>query len=183
MRKSRLVSNFVGACCVVLLLAASASAQEYDIVPGSRIGKIEIGMSRQAVHNTLGKPSGTYSLRARGYKGEYWFSSDNSNTLRVFYDPAGHVYQVSITSSRFKTPEGLTTQSSLDEVKRHYKNLKVLHFAARGNIDYYDAVRQGISFEFTERVDDRNVSSYEMYGLLIHKRGGSVLPEPDELFR
>jgi hypothetical protein len=183
MMRLKMFRRLIVASCLMLLFMTVAVAQDYDIMPGSRIGKIEIGMSRQAVHNTLGKPTGTYALRDRGYKGEYWFSSDNSNTLRVFYDPAGRVYQVSITSSRFKTPEGLTTQSSLDEIKRHYKNLKVLHFAARGNIDYYDAVRQGISFEFTERVDDRNVSSYEMYGLLIHKRGGSVLPEPDELFR
>jgi len=140
-------------------------------------------MSRDAVHNTLGRPTGTYTLRQRGYTGEYWFSTDETNTLRVFYDPTGRVYQVSVTSKRFRTPEGLTTESSLDEVRRSYRNLKVRHFAARGDIDYYDSVQQGITFEFTERTDDRNVSSYQMYALLIHKRGGSVLPEPDERSR
>lgn len=172
--------SLIVAACLSLLFVTTAAAQNNDIIPGVRIGKIEIGMSRQAVHSTLGNPTGTYTLRARGYKGEYWDSADEIKTLRVFYDPAGCVYQVSVTSRRFKTPEGLTTNSSIDEVRRHYRNLKVRHFAARGDIDYYDAVQQGITFEFTERVDDRNVSSYEMYGLLIHKRGGAVLPEPDE---
>lgn len=171
------------AACLMLLFVAGAAAQDYDIMPGNRIGKIEIGMSRQKVHDTLGNPTGAYSLRSRGYKGEYWISSDSTNTLRVFYDPAGRVYQVAVTSSRFTTPEGLTTESSLDDIKRHYQNLKVLHFTARGDIDYYDSVRQGIAFEFTERTDSRNVSSYEMYAISIHKRGGSVLPEPDERLR
>lgn len=183
MARLKMFRSLIVASGLTLLFVATAAAQDYDIMPGSRVGKIKIGMSRQAVYTALGNPTGTYTLRARGYKGEYWFSSDNSSTLRVFYDPAGRVYQVSVTSSRFSTPERLTTQSSITDIMRHYKNLKVLHLAARGDIDYYDAARQGIAFEFTERVDSRNVSSYEMYAILIHKRGGLVLPEPDELTR
>lgn len=169
--------------CLALLFAVSTAAQDNDIVPGERIGKIEIGMSRQAVRSTLGNPAGTYSLRARGFKGEYWISSDNSNTLRVIYDGAGSVYQVSVTSTRFTTPEGLTTQSSLADVRSHYRNLRVLRYAARGNIDYYDAVRQGIAFEFTERYDAHTAQAMRLYAILIHKRGGSVMPEPDERLR
>lgn len=166
----------------MLLFVASAAAQDYDIVPGSRIGKIEIGMSRQAVHNVLGNPTGAYRMRPRGYRGEYWISS-SENTLRVIYDVGGNVYQVSVTSQSFKTPEGLTTQSSLADIKSHYRNLKVLRFTARGDIDYYDAVRQGVAFEFTERYDAHSAQAMRLYAILIHKQGGSVLPEPDERVR
>jgi hypothetical protein len=165
-----------------LLFVAGAAAQDYDIVPGSRIGKIEIGMSRQVVHDALGLPTGSYRLRARGYRGEYWISSSD-NTLRVIYDAAGRVSQVSVTSTHFTTPEGLTTQSSLADVKSHYKILKVLHFTARADIDYYDAVRQGITFEFTQRYDAHSPQAMRLYAILIHKQGSLVLPEPDERVR
>jgi hypothetical protein len=170
------------AACLMLLFVAGAAAQDYDIVPGSRIGKIEIGMSRQAVHDALGLPTGAYRMRTRGYRGEYWISSSD-NTLRVIYSPAGRVYQVSVTSTRFTTPEGLTTQSSLADIKSHYRNLKVLRFTARGDIDYYDAMRQGIAFEFTQRYDAHAPQAMRLYAILIHKQGSSVLAEPDERVR
>lgn len=166
----------------MFLFVAGVAAQDYDIVPGNRIGKIEIGMSRQVVHSTLGNPTGAYRLRARGYRGEYWISSSD-NTLRVIYDAAWKVYQVSVTSPRFTTPEELTTQSSLADIKSHYRNLKALHFTARAEIDYYDAVRQGITFEFTQRYDAHSSQAMRLYAILIHKQGSFVLPEPDERVR
>jgi hypothetical protein len=170
------------ALCLMLIFVAGVAAQDYDIVPGSRIGKIEIGMSRQAVHSTLGNPTGDYRMRARGYRGEYWISSSD-NTLRVIYDGAGKVFQVSVTSPRFTTPEGLTTQGSMDDIKQHYRNLKVLRFTARGEIDYYDAVRQGVAFEFTQRYEASAPQGMRLYAILIHKAGSSILPEPDERVR
>src|SRR4051812_9109300 len=122
MRRGRIIS-FVVVCGLAVLCAASVSAQEYDLVPGQRIGWIEIGMSHQTVQGKLGKPSGTYSLPGRGNRGEYWFSSDNSNTLRVFYNSAGRVYQISVTSPRFTTPEGINSRSGLADIRRAYKNL------------------------------------------------------------
>jgi hypothetical protein len=170
------------ASCLMLLFVAGATAQgDYDIVPGRRIGKIEIGMSRQAAHGALGKPTGAYRL-SRGYQGEYWISASD-NTLRVIYDQAGRVYQVSVTSPRFTTPEGLTTESSLGDIRSHYRNLKALHFTARADIDYYDAVRQGIAFEFTQRYDAHSPQAMRLYAILIHRQGSSVLPEPDERVR
>lgn len=170
------------AACLTFLFVAGVAAQDHAIVPGSRIGKIEIAMSRQAVHTMLGNPTGDYRMRARGYRGEYWISSSD-NTLRVIYDAAWRVYQVSVTSPSFTTPEGLTTKSSMADINSHYKNLKVLHFTARGDIDYYDAVRQGIAFEFTQRYDAHSPQAMRLYAILIHKQGGSVLPEPDERVR
>jgi hypothetical protein len=172
------------AFCLLLLFAASASAQDYDVVPGQGIGFIEIGMSRQTVHGKLGKPSGTYTLPGRGNRGDYWFSSDNSNTLRVFYNAAGRVYQISVTSPRFTTPEGLNSRSSLAEIRRSYGNLKVLRVTARGDIDYYYDSRRGIAFELTDQSDAHSSPlMMKTYAVLVFRKGTSPQPEPDEHLR
>lgn len=181
MRRGRIISFVAAGCLALLFGAASASAQEYDIMPGQRIGWIEIGMSRQAVLGKLGKPSGTYSLPGRGQKGDYWFSSDNSNTLRVFYNSAGRVSQVSATSSRFTTPEGINSRSGLADIRRAYKNLKVLRVSARGDIDYYYDAGRGIAFEVTDQMDAHSSSLVmRLYAILVFRPGGRPQPEPDE---
>ncbi|MDQ3820116.1 MAG: hypothetical protein M3362_20895 [Acidobacteriota bacterium] len=184
MKRSEMFTKFVGAFCLALLFAVSASAQEYEIVPGQRIGSIELGMTRKAVHAKLGNPSGTYSLRGRGYRGDYWFSSDNSNTLRVFYNGAGRVFQISVTSARFTTPEGLNTRSSLADIRRSYKNLKVLRMSARGDIDYYYDPSRGIAFELTDHMDAHSARlTMQLYAILVFRPGSSPQSEPDEFFR
>lgn len=183
MRNSKMINKIVVAICFVLLFVASASAQEYDVVPGQRIGSIELGMSRQTVHEKLGKPSGTYSLQGHGNRGDYWSSSDNSNTLRVFYDAAGRVYQISVTSPRFTTSEGLNSRSSLAEIRRSYGNLKVLRVSARGDIDYYYDSRKGIAFELTDQLDAHSSLVMKTYAALVFRKGTSPQPEPDERLR
>jgi hypothetical protein len=172
----------VMACLVLLLFCAQAAGKDGGITPGRKIGRIEIGMTRQIVHGKLGRPSGTYKLLGRGYKGDYWHSQDNENTLRVFYDRNDRVYQISATSPGFNTSEGISTRSSLAEVKRQYPNLKVLRVAARGDIDYYYDSRKGVAFVFTERLEE-NGSAMRLYAIQVFKLGGSPQPEPDELLR
>lgn len=183
-RKSGVIGKFVAACCLALLSVVPAPAQDYDVVPGQRIGAIRIGMERPTVLNKLGQPSGTYPLPGRGHRGDYWLSSDNSNTLRVFYDGAGRVYQISVTSPRFTTPEGLNSRSGLAGVRRSYRNLRVLRVSARGDIDYYYDSRKGIAFELTEQTDEHSSRpTMRPYALLVFKRGGSPQPRPDEYLR
>lgn len=170
------------ACFLLILLAVQIAGQENSIAPGRKIGKVEIGMSRPMVHKNLGTPSGTYDLPGRGNKGEYWFSQDNSNTLRVFYNRNGRVYQISATSPRFATPEGLSANSSLAEVKRQFPNLKVMRMTKRGDIDYYYDSRKGVAFEFTEQLEESG-SAMRLYAILVFKPGSKPQPEPDELVR
>lgn len=186
MARLKTFRRLMGAFCLTLLFVATAAAQAYDIVPGRRIGLIELGMTRQVVHSKLGKPSGTYALRGRGYRGDYWFASDNSNTLRIFYNGTGRVFQISVSSPRFTTPEGLTSASTLADVRRSYQNLKVLRMSARGEIDYYYDSGRGIAFEFTERLDAHTHTpslTMQLYSILVFKSGSSPQSEPDEFFR
>lgn len=167
------------ASCLLLLFAVAATAQDFKIEPGRRVGKIELGASRQMVHQTLGKPSATY--RAPGKQvGEVWMAS-TGNDVRIVYK-GGRVVQIKVTSSSFVTPEGLTTNSSLADVQKHHSNLvkisRFVHGSGGGLIDYYDDVRRGIAFEFTSV--DSDTPNFKPYAIVVHRPGQRVTPENDE---
>ncbi len=157
----------------------SESAQDYVIEPGRRIGKVQIGADRQAVHSLLRQPQGTYAVR-KGLKGDYW--SSGKDDLRIFYEN-DKVVQISVTSSRFSTPEGLSTGNSLAEVQRKDEGLRKYHYFAHGSggvlIDYYDDVGRGVAFEFTANASAEK-RKYEPYAILVHRPGHPVIADADE---
>ncbi|MBD0327696.1 MAG: hypothetical protein ICV68_14760 [Pyrinomonadaceae bacterium] len=165
--------------CLVVLAALAVSAQDFAIKPGRSIGKIELGMSRRAVHNALGQPGGSYRMSGR-LTGEYW-AANTGNDVRIVYR-AGRVIQIKITSPSFTTPEGLTTASSLADVRRSYSRLrKTRHFVRNGGgglIDYYDAIREGISFEFVSLTFESQ--DFKPYAIIVHQPGRRVIPENGE---
>jgi hypothetical protein len=167
------------ASCLLLLFALSAAAQDFKIEPGRRIGKIELGASRQTVHQTLGKPSATYRAPGR-LTGEVWMAT-TGNDVRIVYR-GGRVVQIKVTSASFVTPEGLTTNSSLVDVQKHHKNLvktsRFVHGSGGGLINYYDDVRRGIAFEFT--AVDSETPNFKPYAIVVHRAGQRVMPETDE---
>src|SRR5687767_7353163 len=83
---------------LLILIAVPSFAQDFTIEAGRRIGKIELGADRQAVHKILGKPTGTYKM-PNNRIGDYWISS-TGNSLRLFYD-SDRTVQISVTSPRF----------------------------------------------------------------------------------
>ncbi len=173
------LTRLIHAGCLIALATLAVAAQDFAIKPGRSIGKIELGASRRAVHDALGKPGGSYRMSG-GLSGEYW-SANTGNDVRIIYR-AGKVVQIKITSQSFSTPEGLTTASSLADVRRSYRRLrKTLHFvrgSGGGFIEYYDAVREGISFEFVALSSDTD--NFKPYAIIIHQPGRRVIPENDE---
>jgi hypothetical protein len=165
--------------CLVTLAALAASAQDFAIKPGRSIGKIELGMSRRSVHDALGKPGGSYRMSGR-LTGEYW-AANTGNDVRIVYR-AGKVVQIKITSQSFSTPGGLTTASSLADVRRSYKRLRTtrhfVHGSGGGFIEYHDAIREGISFEFVALSSDTN--DFKPYAIVVYQPGRRVIPENDE---
>lgn len=174
------VTRLIHAVCLITLAALAVAAQDFAVKPGRGIGKVELGMSRRAVHDALGKPGGAYRMSG-ALTGEYW-QAHTGNDVRIVYR-AGKVVQIKITSPRFSTPEGLTTESSLADVRRHYRRLrKTRHFVhgsgGGGLIEYYDAVREGISFEFVSRASE--TLDFKPYAIVVHQPGRRVVPENDE---
>ena len=169
-------------CCLLLLIlasAATATAQDFKIEPGLRAGKIALGISRQEVHRILGQPSATYSMQGK-LTADTWMAN-TGNDVRIVYR-GGQVIQVKVTSASFKTPEGLTTESTLAEVRKHHTRLrKSRHFVNDSGgvmIDYYDDVRRGIAFEFTSV--DSETREFKPYAIVVHSPGQRVIPENGE---
>lgn len=163
--------------CMILGAAAFALAQGQEIEPGNRVGKIRLGMTRQSVHRTLGQPQGVYHL-SRGMAGDYWQSNDTGDALQIGYR-AGKVFQIEVTSNRFSTPEGLTTESSLREVRKAYGPLrKTAYFRDNTGgtaVSYYEAAGRGITFTFVNRDSTTDPGNFKSFSIIVHARGQSAV--------
>jgi hypothetical protein len=168
-------------CCLLLLIPSSSAAtvQNFKLEPGRRAGKIELGISRQEAHKILGQPSATYHMQGK-LTGEVWMANTGNDVRIVYRD--GQVAQVKVTSTRFNTPEGLTTESPLAKVQKHYTKLSrsrhFVHGSGGGLIDYYDDVQRGIAFEFTSVASE--TPDFKPYAIVVHRPGQRVIPENDE---
>ncbi len=179
-----LVRHLLCASVIMLVLAPFAFGQDFEIRPGKRIGKVELGMTRREVYRRIGKPVGSYSM-PKGLTGEYWMSQTGTgNDVRIIYRNS-RVIQIKITSQKFSTPEGVTTASTLEDVTRSYKSLrKSSHFVKEtggGFIDYYDDMRRGIAFEFVSLSMDE--PDFKPYAIVVHLPGKRLIPENGEELR
>ncbi len=167
----------------LLLTAAWASGGEFSIEPGAKIGKILLGAQRAEVMKILGTPSGHYKVGAQT-EADYWESANSHNTLRVWYQGGG-VVQISVMSPDFKTQDGLSSGSALDQVQKSHPGAVpsnyFVHGSGGGLIRYYDDQKTGITFEFTAPESD--APQYQPFAILVHRPGKAVIPEPDEAQR
>jgi hypothetical protein len=163
--------------CMMFGAAAFAFAQSHEIEPGNRIGKIRLGMTRQAVHRTLGQPQGIFHL-ASGVEGDYWQSNATGDALQISYR-AGKVFQIEVTSNRFSTPEGLTTESSLPEVRSAYGPLrKTAYFRDNTGgtaVNYYEAAGRGITFTFVNRDSTTDPFDFKPFSIIVHAPRSSAV--------
>jgi len=166
---------------VMLGTAAFAVAQSHEIEPGNRIGKIRLGMTRQTVHRTLGPPQGVFRL-AGGVAGDYWQANETGDALQISYR-AGKVFQIEVTSNRFSTPEGLTTESSLREVRKAYGPLrKTAYFRDNTGgtaINYYEAAGRGITFMFVNRDSTTDPFNFKLFSIIVHATQSSAVTADD----
>lgn len=152
----------------------STNPQRRNLIsPGRGTGMAELGATRAAIHRVFGNPAETYSVTAN-VTGEVW-TSKNGKQLRIFYS-AGRAVQISVESPQFATPDGLTTQSSLDDVRARYKNLKKSEYFRNGggggvSIDYYDDAARGIAFAFVADT---------LAAIIVHQPNRGVIPDAGE---
>lgn len=181
MFKLKMTGRPMLACCLMIWAAAFAAAQGDRIEPGSRVGKITLGMTREAVHKTLGSPHGTFRLPA-GVPGDYWTSSAGGESLQISYS-AGRVFQIEVTSDSFSTARGLTARSTLAQIQKSYPRLrKTAYF--RDNtfgtaVNYYEATGQGITFVFVNPDSTTRNGNFKPYSIIIHEPGRRAVT-PDE---
>jgi hypothetical protein len=166
----------------VYALSAGAEEEDFTIVPGKKMGVISLGMKTDQVKEKAGNHDDAYTL-PNGIKAELsrWKETDKiTYTIRVFYDSQGRVIQIAESAPKPVTADGISLNSSLADVTKKYKSLKVFKYKAKdARIDYHDDVAGGITFEFTRAAAEPE-SSMHLHAILVHNPGKNVIPDSDE---
>ena len=176
----KIIHNLVAICLLANLWQGARAEDDTKIVPGLRIGPVVLGMTEKEVTQGLGNHDGIYDLSG-GIKVEYseWKEPGKTSTIRVFYNKAGRVVQITAEAPGVATENGISIKSTLDEVSQSFKNLRLLSYAKQdGFIDLYDAKAQGICFAFERSKSEKKANS-SMHGIVVHRPGSSVILDRD----
>ncbi|HXD34811.1 MAG TPA: hypothetical protein VN643_27070 [Pyrinomonadaceae bacterium] len=180
MIKTLAISLFLVAC------SFSIAAQDYSVAPGKHVGEISLGMPRDAVWLSLGKP--TKVMRwPRGLLKDSWLGPEHPNSeetqifLNVIYR-ARRVVQIEFNEPKYKTGEGISVDNTLAQFRAAYKRPIVKAFGyddgeGSGYVGYYyDAMKRGIAFTFRtqDQFDARTIPE----ALCVHVAGSQVIVEP-----
>ena len=149
------------------------------VVPGKRIGKVKLGMSRSAVRKALGKPTTTLRLPSE-LKSDLWRTRytpayrSSPSTLEVIYRN-DRVIQIEVTSAAFKTDQGVSTATPLHLVRKVHPNMSITKLVySKGDQKrqhYYDDIWHGIAFEYWPDREEVNT-------LIVHQPGVGVIVDP-----
>jgi hypothetical protein len=156
----------------------SDPVEDHWVVPGERVGVIVLGMTEKEVTTKAGNHDGVYALPG-GINVEYseWKEPDKVSTLRMFYDQAGHVIQISAETWGVATKDGISTKSSLADVQAKYKHLEHSRVATTdSDIDYYMDEAKGITFAFKNAKAEKE-SAPHLYALIVHRPNTSIIPD------
>lgn len=121
---------------------------DFSIVAGQSIGKIQLGDSQEKVHQVLGSPS-VGGLAGR--LGDNWERYDSG--IEISYRDFKVAF-INVTSSKYKTVEGISVGSNPDVIRKIFKG-GILTKVSQGVYAYTDAKR-GIKFQFG---NDKNHST------------------------
>lgn len=172
-----IISRSILFFCLNVLFCSPLCAQDFVVEPGRRVGKIEIGASRDAVHRLLGKPAKMFSTHKKLVV-DSWSNNKTGNQLEVIYQ-AGNVVQIKVSSPRFSTPDGVSTNSSLAEVRRAYSPLKKTTYfyneeSGRG-LDYLEDPQRGVTFVFASPSTDPP-ETLKAWVIIVHRPGSRAIP-------
>jgi hypothetical protein len=139
-----------------LFISNAALADGGFIIPGISVGKVALGASEWKVESLLGKPE------SRGTSGVSY------KDLDVSYNDQ-QVSEITVTSARYGTKEGITIKSTPREFKRTFKGLITIcdeSMGASGGsfATTYDAVSTGIAL-----VVNRHTSGGSYRELIVHR--------------
>lgn len=144
------------------------------IIPGKSIGHTQLGQNAETL-SSLGKPD--FSDAAMGKAWATWYSKDGKkkelNIYTTYKDSEMKekvIRQIRITSSEFKTWEGIAIGKSLNDIQKSYPKVKLVgEYNANGKtVQLYDDADSGIAFEIENDL---------CIGIIIHERGKKVTEE------
>ena len=148
----------------------------YEIIPGERIGLTKLEENTETL-SELGKPD--FSDSAMGKSWATWVSKDDEkNELNIYstYKDSEMkekvVRQIRITSSKFKTPNEISTGKSLQEIQKAFSDIKLVakytDEKTKNGVEIYDSETNGIAFEFTQN---------ECAAIIVHTKDKKVIEE------
>lgn len=148
----------------------------YEIIPGERIGLTKLDENTEKL-SELGKPD--FSDSAMGKSWATWISKDDEkNELNIYSTYKNSemkekvVRQIRITSSKFKTPNEISTGKSLQEIQKAFSDIKLVakytDEKTKNLVEIYDSETNGIAFEFTQN---------ECAAITVHTKGKKVTDE------
>lgn len=157
---------------------ATAVPAKLLIVSGQSIGNISINQNASELESILGQPD--LSDAAMGKAWLTWFSkisdSITGNELNIYttYRPDDPdlkekiVRQIRITSPDFKTSNGISTASTLPEIKAAFPNsieIGKYDHETDNPVFIYDDIASGIAFEIEDNI---------CTGIIIHEKDKAV---------
>jgi len=137
--------------------AGAASADNFLIVPGRSIGRTVLGPNGTAELSRLPMPSACDNGMQQ--TSLVWTSPTSRDTLYIHginnsvedgLNPMNgmSINEIRVTSRRFHTINGVSTASTLAQVRRHFPDARPVS----GAPNLYDDRRHGIAFEFAQPV-------------------------------
>ncbi|MDR3402520.1 MAG: hypothetical protein P4L99_08480 [Chthoniobacter sp.] len=193
----------IGLC----LVAPLATAGDFHIVPGKRLGDVVLGHTEKQIHQALGAPHTTVRL-PDGLIREDWLSPHLAPKSYVedglyyqhdfvtVYFRQGRAIQAEASSPAFKTATGLTRASDGLQFRTQYPDFHTLVPPRVSNPDpggcpapkhylaYDDVPSQGVAWRYGAWGDlapEPNFRLLEM--VIVHRRGHPVVVDPDGSIR
>ncbi|RBQ02978.1 hypothetical protein [Pedobacter miscanthi] len=133
--------------------------EKFLVVAGRSVGEISIGEDMEQVGKKLGRPNAGDAAMGKAWG--IWYSNDSTakhpNEIAVYssYRDTSmrikDVKQIRITSHQFKTKDGLSTGTTLEETKLKFPGIEKLSAYLnedKDTVTVYDAKKEGIGFEF-----------------------------------
>lgn len=139
--------------------AAQIPNEKFLVVAGRSVGEISIGEDMEQVGKKLGRPNAGDAAMGKAWG--IWYSDDSTakhrNEIAVYssYRDTSmrikDVKQIRVTSDQFKTKDGLSTGTTLEETKLKFPGIEKLSVYLnedKDTVTVYDAKKEGIGFEF-----------------------------------
>ncbi len=140
---------------------------DWEIIPGKRIGNTALGDDPETLLQRLGNPDASDAAMGKAWL--VWDGKNSDHTLAVFTTYADStmmrkaIRQIRITSPRFQTAAGMRTGTLFPEIRRAFPEGKSSERALPEAAPRYDAVAQGISFEFSGKSDRDSCTAILIY--------------------
>jgi len=156
------------------------------IIPGQSVGPLRIGDLRQAAVSQLGQPNEEYtfdenSLGPCRYTEAHWLDLEHDDRWGIFtYSNNDRIYQIMVDTPRYSTTDGLTSDSSPEQVRRRFPKTEAYILLGSGSkvvggrdLIYWVDRSAGIAFEFYfhQKLKRRRVGR-----IIVFEKGRLFLP-------